>query len=146
MAVAGVERARGGARTLRVAVGGTLLALAAGIGAGVVPVPPVFDWFAEPLAPRKTTVAVESLPADAFAFRPASATRYALGDDDGEIAFLQVAYADGDGRSRTALLHPPAAGRDEQVETRWSWWLRTAEAIRKHAAADAQIVAWWDNG
>ena len=146
MVAAGVERARSGARVLHIAAGGVLLALAAGFGTGLVPVPPLFDRFAEPLAPRKTAVAVESLPADGFAFRPTAVTRYALGDDEGEIGFLQVAYVDGDGRSRTALLHPPPTAREETVETRWSWWLQTAAAIRKHADAKARIVAWWDNG
>lgn len=138
--------ARAAARLLRFGLAGTLLALALAFGAGLVPAPRLFDWFAAPLAPRRTAVPVESLPADAFAFRPTAATRHALGDDEGEIAFLQVAYADERGRTRTALLHPPPAADGDTTETRWHWWLQTAAAIRKHASASARIVAWWDNG
>lgn len=117
--------------------------LAAAFGTGLLPAPRLPAWFERPLEPRKTAVAVETLHAQ-FAFGPRAATRYALGDEDGEIGFVQVAYADGSGRARTALLHPPPAD-GEAAETRWSWWQQTAAAIRKHAKASARIVAWWDN-
>ncbi len=127
------------------AAGGVLLAVAAAFGTGWLRAPPLTSWFEKPLAARKSTVPADKLPAAEFAFAPRAATRFALGDDDGEIGFVQVSYQDDRGRTRTALLHPAPAADQGPSETRWSWWLQTAAAIRKHAAADARIVGWWDN-
>lgn len=132
---------------MRAFVGGGLLALAAAFGAGVLPAPRFSDWWAPPLQVRKSGIAPESLPGvDEFAFRPLRATRFALGDDEGEIGFLQVTYAEADGTERVALLHPPAPDAGEGGETRWKWWMQTAAAIRKHTQPSDQIIAWWDNG
>lgn len=132
-------------KALHFAFGSALLVLAVVFGVGLAPAPRLPAWFEEPLKARKTAVAVQSLPGQ-FAYQPLSATRYSLGDGAGEIGFLQVAYTDGAGRTRSALLHPPPGAEGDTAATRWSWWMQTAGAIRKHASPAAHIVAWWDNG
>lgn len=123
------------------AAAAALLAAAALSATGRLP-------FGGPIRFERSAVAPQTLPEAAqFAFKPEAVTRFSLADGEAEIGFLQVRYRDGAGGTRVALLHPPATTAGEDAfGSRWSWWLDTAAAVRKHMPPDARVVAWWDNG
>jgi hydroxylamine oxidation protein HaoB len=130
----------------RLAAGAALIATGLALAAAAF-WRPLLTWPGSD-APRFETVpvALDQLPAEAeFAFPVTEATRLLLRDGDSEIGFLRVRYTDQAGGSRSALLPPTRAQSDDPFGSRFSWWLNTAAALRKHMPADGTVVTWWDN-
>jgi len=73
---------------------------------------------------------------------------YRIGRSEGVGVDLSVAeYRDGQGRTASAIVYPPAQPDEPQGEAklRHELWKGAADAILAHTSEDALFVSWWDD-